>query len=239
MEGGQGNDRIFGYGGDDFIFDVEGQNYLDGGDGDDIIIGTGELVGGKGNDQLCATNSLLPLLLQLEGNPQGDIIHFNLGDGQDVIYHDLSIMGEMAEDYHYLNEEALASGMEFPEGKIIFGADVTSDMISCTRDGDNLVIKVGNEGDQMTITDYFRGGIYQTLNNLEFADGSTLRVENLVRTRSQTFAASPIMMSEVSTYGVDALISAMAAFDVPAGASQTSLNAQHQQVLTPVLAAAV
>ena len=176
MEGGQGNDRIFGYGGDDFIFDVEGQNYLDGGDGDDIIIGTGELVGGKGNDQLCAINSLLPLLLNEEGNPQGDNIRFNLGDGQDVIYHDLSVMGSPAEDY-YFNEEALSSGVEFLEGKIIFCANVTSDMIFCTQEGYNLIIKVGSDGDQMTIMDYFRGGIYQTLNNLEFADGSTLRVE--------------------------------------------------------------
>jgi len=73
---------IKGFGGDDFLYGLSGTNYIDGGDGNDIIgyadkvntseNGSSTIKGGKGDDFLY-------------GSTLSDIYKFNIGDGKDII----------------------------------------------------------------------------------------------------------------------------------------------------------
>ncbi|GAA0745885.1 hypothetical protein GCM10009107_12770 [Ideonella azotifigens] len=83
LDGGWGDDHIFGYGGADSLIGDEGNDYLDGGDGEDVLDGGagndtlmdydgGDLFrGGTGNDSIYALGSSSYM--------------FNLGDGNDTI----------------------------------------------------------------------------------------------------------------------------------------------------------
>ncbi|UYZ83144.1 hypothetical protein MTZ49_11095 [Entomomonas sp. E2T0] len=142
------DDVIYAGAENDYIRDYVGYNYLDGGAGDDVILGRGEFRGGIGNDHI---NNRLT-------NSPGDIIHFNLGDGKDII-------------------ESFDSnaGSDAYKDKIIFGKDVTPDMVSFRRDGESLIVVVGDQGDEMHFINFFSladgvGG--QTYRHFEFTDGT-------------------------------------------------------------------
>ena len=66
IQGGAGNDRLYGFTGDDVLEGGDGNDELYGGEGNDVLIG------GAGNDVL-------------EGGAGSDTYRFGLGDGQDVI----------------------------------------------------------------------------------------------------------------------------------------------------------
>jgi Ca2+-binding RTX toxin-like protein len=141
-----GKDTIVGTGWNDNIY---------AGDGDDTITdnaGNNYLDGGAGNDTITGRGTFNggtgnDVLNATVGNSD-DTFLFNLGDGQDVINNN--------------------GGKD----RIIFGKDVTPEMISYRREGNHLVVVVGDQGDQMTLNHYFAHANYQTVNRFEFADGT-------------------------------------------------------------------
>jgi trimeric autotransporter adhesin len=86
LQGGAGIDRLFGDSGDDTINDWEGENFTDGGAGNDSLSGRGYLAGGAGDDTLDGEGIL-------DGGIGNDHIHagsgtvvlFGKGSGNDVI----------------------------------------------------------------------------------------------------------------------------------------------------------
>ena len=86
MYGEEGNDRIYGGYGDDYLDGGEGNDTLYGEYGDDV------LTGGTGNDYL-------------DGGYGNDTYIFNLGDGKDIVY-----------DYEYSQTEGKDDRIVFGEG---------------------------------------------------------------------------------------------------------------------------
>lgn len=115
---------------------TSGNDVLVGTDGDDLIIGgsgNDTLTGGLGNDRL-------------EGGRGSDTYIFNLGDGQDVI-----------RDY----DEGYSA-----TDRVVMGPDVTREMVRLGNDGgsstnDDLVILVGDNGDRITVTNYYYSTNYK------------------------------------------------------------------------------
>lgn len=168
--GGDGNDTITGYGilkgdaGDDNITGTNSQTIMFGGDGDDTLTGQngGIYNGGTGNDIIDARHRYYT-----------DIIEFNLGDGQDTIL----TYDKKYENQYGLPDDSKNSAYGGKDDERIkdiirFGPDVTPDMISYRRIGNDLIVLVGNGGDQLTIKDYYPMNNYQTIDRFEFADGT-------------------------------------------------------------------
>lgn len=129
------------------------------GDGRDNVVvapettGYHHFYGGRGNDSLM-------------GGAGADRYYFHRGDGADTVY---DVGGDGFTDV------------------IEFGAGISADDIVVHRDGVNLVLTVtGQAGDQITVKKWFesyRGpepGAYK-IERLQFADGSTLVMEDLVQ----------------------------------------------------------
>ena len=79
MDGGTGNDYLFGEDGDDTIYGGSGENYTEGGTGDDTIYGGDDLdyiLGGDGNDTISGGNGTD----YIEGNEGNDTINGDDGD---------------------------------------------------------------------------------------------------------------------------------------------------------------
>jgi len=111
-------------------------------DADDRLRGSGIIEGGKGNDTLYADEW-----------GSKDTLRFNLGDGQDTIY----------------SYDLIDSGVQ---DIVQFGKGITQEMVGFARSGDNLVVMVGDSGDQMTFRDFFADTSSQTFTRFEFADKS-------------------------------------------------------------------
>ncbi|WP_037386094.1 calcium-binding protein, partial [Serratia sp. DD3] len=134
--------------------------YLFGGAGDDKLYGRGTFNGGTGNDYIAAQTSSV-----------SDTFLFNLGDGADVI------------DSYDNNGGGIYAGKD----KIVFGKEVTAEMVGYRRESNHLIITVGKQGDQVTINNYFAGAAYRTINRFEFADGT---VWDNISARGFTFTGS-------------------------------------------------
>lgn len=93
---------------------------------------------------------------------------FNRGDGRDII------SGEQTNSYN---------DSRFGTDKIIFGEEIVKGEISVSReDYYNLVIKIGDTGDRITLNNYFSSSyssaypIINPVKFLEFFDGSSLNL---------------------------------------------------------------
>lgn len=165
IDGGSGDDHLYGQGGDDIIIggtgkdliwgddeesrlpsSYHGNDFLFGGADDDVIIG-GEgadyLEGGTGNDIIV-------------GGGGNDVYYFNAGDGVDSLYDNL---GE--------------------KNIIRFGAGVDPSKIKLRRG--SLMLDLG-DGDAIHIEDFDHNDVFNssTIGNFEFSDGSTLTVAELL-----------------------------------------------------------
>ncbi len=78
LYGGAGNDKLYGGPDNDVLHDETGWNELKGGDGDDVLVGTGKMFGGAGEDTLIATGGA-----QVWGGAGADIL---IGSGGRVMY---------------------------------------------------------------------------------------------------------------------------------------------------------
>lgn len=133
IDGGLGNDKLYGGNGRDTILGGDGNDYIEGGnDNDSLYGGNGNdtirggagddyIEGGKGNDKLYGDDGV-------------NTFHFNVGDGNDVIYsgagHDILDFGslDLANDFRFVKE------------------------------GNDLIIYYGSTKiDSVTISSYFKG----------------------------------------------------------------------------------
>jgi Ca2+-binding RTX toxin-like protein len=183
LYGGEGDDRLYGgshceidafrdenydilYGGagSDYLY---GQGELYGEEGDDELIGLGVLDGGEGNDTITLpTYGGLDTTTISGGRGDDELFgsyiaatyNFNLGDGADVLIHNLS--------------DASASAMQ--QDVIAFGEGITQADVRFERQQDSLIVYYGDGSDQITITDwYISRGRGKTL-RFEFADESVI-----------------------------------------------------------------
>lgn len=135
---GAGNDTVLAQAGNDIIYGGGGRDWLEGGEGNDKIYGVGTLIGGQGNDTIYA---------QTEGS--ADFFLFQSGDGKDTLY---------------CEDNAATKAIDI----IRFGPGITPDMLSYKQSGNNLIIVVGDKGDQLTLVNFYKGAQYQTVQEFQF-----------------------------------------------------------------------
>ena len=153
-----GNDTLNGGSGNDTLIGGTGNDTLNGGNGNDILIGgTGNdtLNGGDGHDTLEGGKG--DDILNGGGDYTANTYLFNLGDGQDEIT-DYS----NDRDYKYYND------------KIVFGAGISSDDITVTNSGLDLVLSHSNGTDQITIKNWFVDSRHH-IERFEYADGTVIK----------------------------------------------------------------
>ncbi len=156
---GDGNNTVIGGLGDDIIWAGVGNDSLDGGDGNDNIqggAGTNNLQGGAGNDTITGAGTLTggtgnDVLTGYNGTT--DTFVFNVGDGADIIstYESTGIASDVLK----------------------FGTGITLANLKLERTGNDLIFKVGTNGDQVRVTNWYYGAYYQFA-KLQFADGTLL-----------------------------------------------------------------
>lgn len=158
--GEEGNDQLYGGAGNDTIYAGVGKDVLDGGTGADI------LEGGTGNDTY-------------DGGAGNDIYVFGVGDGQDTI------------NQSYDADIAKENILRFKTG-------ISPEQLQFSQAGNyyadnnrDLIITVGSNGDKITVKGFFKddntNNDYNPLQKIEFADGSSLSVYDIL---SKVFAGS-------------------------------------------------
>ncbi|WP_460097797.1 calcium-binding protein [Pseudomonas sp. S3_C01] len=186
LSGGEGSDTLLGGAGDDWLSGDTGSDTLQGGAGDDRLSGdTGSdtLIGGTGNDQL-------------SGDRGNDLYRFERGDGQDDI-----------DDF---DPDANTDVLQF-------GAGISANQLWFSKNGWDLEVSVIGTTDKVTISkwSFWGPGNWEKAQNIEqfrTADGKVL-LDNQV----------------------DQLVGAMAAFAPPAP-GETSLPQNYQASLNAVIA---
>jgi Ca2+-binding RTX toxin-like protein len=197
MDAGGGNDNVHGFGGGDSLRGGEGRDTLDGGEGDDLLEGGDDkdlLLGGAGNDTLEGGASADTL----EGGAGDDVLHggrgrdrltggagydrydFNLGDGVDTI---------------------VDAGQSGAGEAVRFGAGIHSAQLRVARQGDNLVLQVGDSADRVLLSGWFAAGALP-IDRFEFADGTLLNGQQL-RSRLGEITGGDAVLS--GTTGADTL----------------------------------
>lgn len=152
---GEGNDIVFGGAGNDQLYGAWGDDTIFGGDGDDTIYpdqvdNVSGYGAGEGNDIIRGDKGNDTIYSDLGD----DTFIFNLGDGQDTVYEKQGV------DTFY------------------FGNGISWSDLTFEQSGDDMVIKINNTTDQITVKDWFltTGENYKYDNNkieiFEFADGS-------------------------------------------------------------------
>ncbi|WP_295090977.1 calcium-binding protein, partial [Ruminococcus sp.] len=96
----------------------------------------------------------------LYGGSGDDTYVFNLGDGQDTI-----------------NEQSSGSAYD----KIVFGEGIMPEDITVTKDGDDMVLLVGGDGDSIRIVNQYYDA-YCFIEKIVFADGTELTCDDLLGT---------------------------------------------------------
>ncbi|GAB6041680.1 hypothetical protein JCM17961_23550 [Endothiovibrio diazotrophicus] len=161
-----GRYQLYGEGGNDLLTGSSGDDLLDGGDGDDILNGVGgrdTLIGGAGNDRLTGGSTSTSDLHGGTGNDAmtggcyADTYRFNLGDGHDIL----------------IDHDGYSSYAD----RLILGDGIDPDDLRIHRDGESLVIDVGEDGsDRITVNDWFAAGSNSgrshRIEQLQFADGT-------------------------------------------------------------------
>ncbi|MEW6532820.1 MAG: calcium-binding protein [Thermodesulfobacteriota bacterium] len=149
---------------------TEGDGYINGLTGDDVIYGTDRneylfnqagdalLVGGGGNDQIWAGegDDILdggPGNDRLYGETGNDTYIFRRGSGQDII----------------IDPDATANNTD----TIWLGSFLTPEEVVLRRSGNNLVLKIIDTTDTLTVQDYFRNDSpLNRIEQIQFMDGT-------------------------------------------------------------------
>jgi Ca2+-binding RTX toxin-like protein/pimeloyl-ACP methyl ester carboxylesterase len=170
LDAGDGNDTLHGGSGNDTLHGGNGNDTLYGGKGNDILnggSGTDKLYGGVGDDVLTSdfTNGAITSFYggkgndTMNGSKYRDYYYFDLGDGQDVI-------DERGGDY--------TSGIDL----IYLGAGITTADMIVTRENTHLLVKVGDEDDQIKILNWYDNPL-NYVEELHFIDGTIWDAETL------------------------------------------------------------
>ncbi|WP_454868503.1 calcium-binding protein [Pseudomonas farris] len=186
LSGGEGSDTLLGGAGDDWLSGDTGSDTLLGGAGDDRLSGdTGSdtLIGGTGNDQL-------------SGDRGNDLYRFERGDGQDDI-----------DDF---DPDANTDVLQF-------GAGISANQLWFSKNGWDLEVSVIGTTDKVTISKWSFWG-----------PGSWEKAQNIEQFRT---ADGKVLLDNQ----VDQLVGAMAAFAPPAP-GETSLPQNYQTSLNTVIA---
>lgn len=151
--GGDGNDTLEGGSGDDILSGGAGNDLVNGGIGNDTLHGDDgddEINGGAGNDIITGGAGADTL----DGGGGSDTYYFSVGDGADVIDHRSGINGE---------------------DKLKFESGIDPDDIKVLREGEDLILKVGESGDQVTVKGYFEneGTTYKAVDEIVFLGSNT------------------------------------------------------------------
>ncbi|MDE6745749.1 MAG: hypothetical protein K2J72_03815, partial [Oscillospiraceae bacterium] len=91
----------------------------------------------------------------LYGGWEDDTYIFNLGDGNDII-----------EDY-------VASSLNSKDDKVIFGEGISAEDITFSKQGNDLVISYGSEGDTVTVQNQYYNNYYE-IERFETSDGYSI-----------------------------------------------------------------
>jgi len=172
LEGTSGDDVITAQAGDDTINTGEGNDTIIAGAGNDVIdAGTGNdtIIAGMGNDVINAgdgtdrieAGSGDDVIQGLHGGDTAiggtgnDTYYFNLGDGR-VSIEDLAGLGE--------------------GNIIVFGADIILDSLTLIPNGDALILRVGDAGDEISLKAFDQSDVYgeHAADTFRFADGTTV-----------------------------------------------------------------
>lgn len=160
-------DHMHGLDGNDMLFGMDGNDMLDGDAGDDTLdgyLGDDVLDGGAGNDGLY-------------GGAGSDNYVFGPGSGQDAVFDDNAMMGQV-------NTVRIADG--------VLPADVT-----VTRDDYNLYLALGDGTDQLTLADWFIGDEFKA-EHVVFADGTVWdgqMLESRILVAPENDAPAPVVDS--------------------------------------------
>ena len=187
-----GNDALYGQRGNDKLYGGDGNDLLDGGDGDDLLDGgrgADTLIGGAGNDTLGgapgsadagsrsagwpyyyndpgAGNTYIggPGNDTLNGTSRADLYVFNRGDGHDIIK-EVEVELQPAGQVDVLQ----------------FGPGIAPQDVSVTRIGTDLVLKLFNGTDSITIKSWYstQGATTNQVEEVRFADGTVLLASEL------------------------------------------------------------
>ena len=149
--------------GDDFIFGFDGRNDIVlGGEGHDRLVGNSgndDLTGGAGDDRL-------------EGGLGDDTYHFGFGQGNDVI-----------NDSSGVNRVVLDADITEADVRLYRTSSVAQVSVwrrySQSRWYDDLVIAIGNNGDQIQVQNFFRSGSTPGISQIVFADGTVWDVAEI------------------------------------------------------------
>ncbi|SFK14078.1 Ca2+-binding protein, RTX toxin-related [Pseudovibrio ascidiaceicola] len=171
--GGEGNDHLEGGAGDDKLNGWSGNSILDGGDGDDTITsithGVDQVIGGSGDDTIMVRYGSA-VVTAGTGDDRLNIsladvtIHYNLGDGNDVV--DFWYPEKLQNENHKL---VLGEGI-LPDEVVITRASANSASLLVTfKDGGTLLL--GQVMDRYTLRSDF--------GEIEFADGTVWNWENI------------------------------------------------------------
>ncbi|MES0869334.1 calcium-binding protein [Pseudovibrio sp. SCP19] len=171
--GGEGNDHLEGGVGEDKLTGWSGNNILDGGDGNDTIHsdtdGVDQIIGGSGDDTIFVRYGSA-VVNAGTGDDKLDIsladvtLHYNLGDGNDVV--DFWYPEKLKNENHRL---VLGEGI-LPDEVVITRTSATSTSLLLTfKDGGTL--HLGQVMDRYTLRSDF--------GEIEFADGTVWNWENI------------------------------------------------------------
>jgi Ca2+-binding RTX toxin-like protein len=190
LTGGDGNDRIYGRDGDDVVtgglggdtvYAGSGNDSIQGEEGNDYLqgdAGNDTIAGGQGNDRLYAGSGDDTVTAgigndRLYGDTGNDILTGGEGDdyltggqGNDIYKYSVGFGKDTIDNYYNANNDAF--------DVIAFDETITLDSVKPVRKGNNLVLLVGEDGDQITVNNYFYShaqGNY-IVNEIQFADGT-------------------------------------------------------------------
>ena len=217
IRGGLGNDFMDGLAGGDYVdyrdittvgltIDLSLTTAQITGAGTDTILNFESIYSGAANDRLTG-NNLANQLLAYAGN---DTLSGGLGnDGlQGGVGNDTYLFQRGAGADTLTEADATAGNSDL----LWFDTNVTSNQLWFQHTGNNLVVSVIGTSDKVTLSNWYTGSVNQ-VETIKASDGKTL-----------------------SSTKVDALVSAMSAFAIPA-VGTTTLPTSYQTSLNPVLAA--
>ena len=215
--GGQGgagnalNNVITGGVGLNIIDGLAGHDTIDGGDGNDIIYGgdgNDSLVGGIGNDSLTGDGNS-GLFGSSTGTAPGNDVYRG-GVGADSLVDSSTTSNDTFIWGRGEGADTLSDAGGTDQLSVLAG--VTSDQVWLRHVGNNLEISVIGTSDTFTVNNWYTATANQ-VESIQLSDGKTLASGN-----------------------VQNLVNAMASFTPPA-AGQTTLPANYQTSLNPVIAA--
>jgi trimeric autotransporter adhesin len=156
---------------------------------DDLIYSNGyygsHFIGGAGNDTLIANRNIGTYWGYdntfegglgddaITGSYATDTYLFGLGDGHDTINDDVRI-------YNYGSVEFLASPDDpFFQDHLVLGGGISLQDLKVTQVDNDMMLVIGNGADSITIKNWFDGTSFAKIEQITFADGSTLSASAL------------------------------------------------------------